>query len=55
VTIDHCARGTVALLGDAAWRGTLGGQGSGLAITGSYVLAGELAATCGDHASALAR
>jgi 2-polyprenyl-6-methoxyphenol hydroxylase-like FAD-dependent oxidoreductase len=45
----------VALLGDGAWGGTLGGQGSGLAIVGSYVLAGELAAASSDHASAFAR
>lgn len=33
----------VALLGDAAYGGTLGGQGTSLAIVGAYVLAGELA------------
>jgi 2-polyprenyl-6-methoxyphenol hydroxylase-like FAD-dependent oxidoreductase len=33
------ARGRVALLGDAAWGGTLGGQGTPLAIVGACVLA----------------
>jgi hypothetical protein len=31
VAIDRYARGGVALLGDAAWGGTLGGQGTALA------------------------
>ncbi|MGI3783813.1 MAG: hypothetical protein ACRYG2_23855, partial [Janthinobacterium lividum] len=34
--------GRVALLGDAAEGNTLGGFGTGLAIVGAYVLAGEL-------------
>ncbi len=44
VHVDQYARGRVGLLGDAAWGGTLGGQGTSLAIVGAYVLAHELAA-----------
>jgi 2-polyprenyl-6-methoxyphenol hydroxylase-like FAD-dependent oxidoreductase len=44
VHIDRYASGRVGLLGDAAWGGTLGGQGTSLAIVGAYVLAHELAA-----------
>ncbi|MFE6511196.1 FAD-dependent monooxygenase [Nocardioides sp. NPDC057767] len=47
-------RGRVALLGDAGYANTLGGFGTGLAIVGAYVLAGELAAARGDHAAAFA-
>ena len=55
VALDRYANGRVALLGDAAWGGTLGGQGSGLATVGAYVLAGELAAASGDHTRAFER
>ena len=55
VRIDTYHRGRVALLGDAAYGNTLGGFGSGLAIVGAYVLAGELAAADGDHRRAFAR
>ncbi|MCG5214357.1 FAD-dependent monooxygenase [Streptosporangium soli] len=55
VTIDRCSGGRVALLGDAAYGHTLGGFGSGQAIVGAYVLAGELAAADGDHRVAFAR
>ncbi|GAA2010205.1 FAD-dependent monooxygenase [Catenulispora yoronensis] len=47
-------RGRVALLGDAGYGNTLGGFGTGLALIGAYVLAGELVANSGDHAAALA-
>ncbi len=43
VSIDRYARGRVVLLGDAAYGGTLGGQGSSLGIVGAHILAGELA------------
>lgn len=43
ITIDRYARDRVVLLGDAAWGGTLAGQGTPLAIIGAYVLAHELA------------
>lgn len=49
------SKGRVALFGDAAWGGTLGGQGTSLAIVGAYVLAKELSATPDDVRSALAR
>jgi 2-polyprenyl-6-methoxyphenol hydroxylase-like FAD-dependent oxidoreductase len=48
-TVDHYARGRVVLLGDSAWGNALGGFGTGLAIVGAYVLAGELARADGDH------
>jgi 2-polyprenyl-6-methoxyphenol hydroxylase-like FAD-dependent oxidoreductase len=54
VHVDRFAHGRVALLGDAAYGGTLGGQGTSLAVVGAYVLAGELARGDGPEA-ALAR
>ena len=53
VHVDRWSRGRVVLLGDAAYGGTLGGQGTSLAIVGAYVLAGELAH--GDFAGAFER
>ncbi|MFF2394103.1 FAD-dependent monooxygenase [Nocardia sp. NPDC058114] len=47
-------RGRVALIGDAAYGNTLAGFGTGLAVVGAYVLAGELAAAAGDHITAFA-
>jgi 2-polyprenyl-6-methoxyphenol hydroxylase-like FAD-dependent oxidoreductase len=47
-------RGRVALIGDAGYAKTLGGIGSGLALVGAYILAGELVAARGDYAVALA-
>lgn len=48
--------GRVALVGDAGYCGSpLSGQGTSLALTGAYVLAGELAAANGDHTRAFAR
>lgn len=47
--------GRVALVGDSAYGNTLGGVGTGLAVVGAYVLAGELAVAGGDHAVAYAR
>lgn len=47
--------GRVALLGDAgACPSLLAGEGSGLAMTSAYVLAGELKKAGGDHARAFA-
>jgi 2-polyprenyl-6-methoxyphenol hydroxylase-like FAD-dependent oxidoreductase len=44
IRMDHWSRGRVALLGDAAYCvSLLAGQGSALAMTGAYILAGELA------------
>ena len=47
--------GRVALLGDAAYGNTLGGFGTGLAVVGAYVLAGELAMAGRDHTAAYTR
>jgi 2-polyprenyl-6-methoxyphenol hydroxylase-like FAD-dependent oxidoreductase len=51
VHLEHWSRGRVAVLGDAGYCPTpLTGLGTSLALVGSYVLAGELAAAGGDHA-----
>lgn len=42
VRTDRYVQGRVALLGDAAWGGTLGGQGTPLALVGAWILANEL-------------
>jgi 2-polyprenyl-6-methoxyphenol hydroxylase-like FAD-dependent oxidoreductase len=55
VDMRRVSEGRVALVGDAAFGGTLGGQGTGAALIGAYVLAGELAAARGDHVIAFAR
>jgi len=47
--------GRIALVGDSAYGNTLGGFGTGLAVVGAYVLAGELALAAGDHTAAFAR
>jgi 2-polyprenyl-6-methoxyphenol hydroxylase-like FAD-dependent oxidoreductase len=47
--------GRIALVGDSAYGNTLGGVGTGLAVVGAYVLAGELAVAGGDHTVAYAR
>ncbi len=53
VVKDEYAKGRVVLLGDAAYGNTLGGFGTGLAVVGAYVLAGEL--RHGDHETAFRR
>ncbi|MEV8377201.1 FAD-dependent monooxygenase [Kribbella sp. NPDC056861] len=55
VTTQHYSRGRVALLGDSAYGNALGGFGTGLAIVGAYVLAGELLRAEGDHTNAFAQ
>jgi len=45
-------RGRCALVGDAGYANTLGGFGTGLALIGAYVLAGELVRAHGDHVAA---
>jgi 2-polyprenyl-6-methoxyphenol hydroxylase-like FAD-dependent oxidoreductase len=56
VHMDTWSRGRVALVGDAACcPSSLSGMGSGLALVGAYVLAGELAAAHGDHRVAFTR
>ncbi|MPQ99080.1 FAD-dependent oxidoreductase [Modestobacter sp. I12A-02628] len=51
-TVEHYSTGRVVLLGDAAYGNALGGFGTGLALVGAYVLAGELATADGDHQKA---
>jgi len=53
-TMTSFTHGRVALVGDAGFANTLGGFGTGLALIGAYVLAGELIAARGDWAAALA-
>ncbi|WP_405160990.1 FAD-dependent monooxygenase [Nocardia sp. NBC_01499] len=48
-------KGRVALVGDSAYGNTLGGFGTGLAVVGAYVIAGELALADGDYAIAFTR
>jgi 2-polyprenyl-6-methoxyphenol hydroxylase-like FAD-dependent oxidoreductase len=55
VEIDRYAMGRIVLLGDSAYGNTLGGFGTGLAIVGAYVLAGELLRAGGDHRTAFAQ
>jgi 2-polyprenyl-6-methoxyphenol hydroxylase-like FAD-dependent oxidoreductase len=55
VTTDHYSRGRVALVGDSAYGNALGGFGTGLALVGAYVLAGELHRSRGDFVEAFAR
>ena len=55
VTMTGFAKGRVVLLGDAGYGNTLGGFGTGLALVGAYVLAGELVEAGGDHRVAFAR
>lgn len=42
VRMDRFYRNRVVLVGDSAYGNTLGGFGTGLAVVGAYVLAGEL-------------
>lgn len=44
IHLDRWSKGRVVLLGDAAWCAGPGGSGTGLAMMGAQVLAGELAA-----------
>jgi 2-polyprenyl-6-methoxyphenol hydroxylase-like FAD-dependent oxidoreductase len=56
IRMNHWTKGRVALVGDAAACVSLmAGEGTGLAITEAYVLAGELHACGGDVATAFAR
>jgi 2-polyprenyl-6-methoxyphenol hydroxylase-like FAD-dependent oxidoreductase len=53
IVMDRWSKGRVALVGDAAFCiSLLGGQGSALATTAAYVLAGELAKSGGRHEAA---
>ncbi len=55
IHLDRWSTGRVVLLGDAAWCAGPGGSGTGLAMMGAQVLAGELAAAGGDHTAAFAK
>ncbi|UJB42531.1 FAD-dependent monooxygenase [Streptomyces sp. A1-5] len=56
IEMDRWSRGRVVLLGDAAHCASpASGQGTGMALVGAYVLAGELAAADGDPTAAFAR
>ncbi|MFJ9414003.1 FAD-dependent oxidoreductase [Streptomyces sp. NPDC101227] len=55
VDAPHWSTGRTVLLGDAAHGATVGGMGTGSALVGAYVLAGELALADGDHTKAFAR
>jgi len=55
IRMPKWSHGRIALVGDAAYCVSLvAGQGSALAMTGAYVLAGELAQADGHHAEAFA-
>ena len=54
IRLESWSRGRVALVGDAAFCVSLmAGQGSALALTAAYVLAGELAKASGAHERAV--
>jgi 2-polyprenyl-6-methoxyphenol hydroxylase-like FAD-dependent oxidoreductase len=56
IQLERWSRGRIALLGDAGYcPSPLSGQGTNLALVGAYTLAGERAATSGDHQIAFAR
>ena len=56
VVMDRWSSGRVGLLGDAAFSSSpLSGQGTGLALVGAYLLAGELAAAEWDPEAGFAR
>ena len=56
IRMDSWSKGRVALIGDAAaCPSLLAGEGSALAMTEGYVLAGELATAGGDHGVAFDR
>ncbi|MEU5110785.1 FAD-dependent monooxygenase [Streptomyces longwoodensis] len=56
VVMDRWSSGRVALLGDAAFSSSpMSGQGTGLALVGAYLLAGELAAAGWDPDAGFAR
>ncbi|GAB2714532.1 FAD-dependent monooxygenase [Nocardia thraciensis] len=56
VVMDRWSTGRVGLLGDAAFSSSpMSGQGTGLALVGAYVLAGELAVAGWDPTTGFAR
>jgi 2-polyprenyl-6-methoxyphenol hydroxylase-like FAD-dependent oxidoreductase len=55
IDMPRWSQGRVVLVGDAAYCASpMSGQGTSIALIGSYVLAGELAAASGDHSRAFA-
>ncbi len=55
IHMPNWSKGNIALVGDAAYSPTpMSGQGTSVAITGAYVLAGELAAAQGESKIAFA-
>ncbi|MEV6274480.1 FAD-dependent monooxygenase [Nocardia sp. NPDC051832] len=56
IDMPSWSKGRVVLLGDSGYCGSpLTGQGTAMALTGGYLLAGEIAAHTGDLAQALVR
>ena len=56
IRMNRWSEGRVALIGDAAYcPSLLAGEGSGLAMSGAYILAGELEKAGGDYRTAFAR
>ncbi|MEP7287568.1 MAG: FAD-dependent monooxygenase [Chloroflexota bacterium] len=55
ITMDSWSKGRVALVGDAGYAASQGGNGTGTALVGAYILAGELKAADGDFQTAFVR
>jgi 2-polyprenyl-6-methoxyphenol hydroxylase-like FAD-dependent oxidoreductase len=55
IRLDRWSRGRVVLLGDAGYAGGPGGNGTGLALVGAHILAGELELAGGEHRVAFRR
>jgi 2-polyprenyl-6-methoxyphenol hydroxylase-like FAD-dependent oxidoreductase len=56
IKMDRWSTGRTVLLGDAAYCASpLSGMGTGMAVVGAYILAGELKEAAGKHAIAFAR
>lgn len=55
VSVDRWSTDRIVLLGDAGYGATFGALGTGTAVVGAYVLAGELAQARGDLRSAFDR
>lgn len=55
VHVDRWSTGRLVLLGDAGYGATFGALGTGTAVVGAYVLAGELGQAGGDYRTAFAR
>ncbi|WP_328999841.1 FAD-dependent monooxygenase [Kribbella sp. NBC_00709] len=55
VSVDRWSTDRIVLLGDAGYGATFGALGTGTAVVGAYVLAGELARAGGDFRAAFGR